>query len=305
MTTNFKTCDHIAAIYAHAARTVRNGSTLKSTREYMFHQLITRVEAGEVEGADVGHCSGAYSLQGVLRSKADFLAHCDREAAYWSNLASAHIQAQREAKKAKEATPRPFDLCHLAAAAVIAHRPGKSWVWQSHADSQSDASEDLLGWLHNGERKTARIECTHGQGAFRWCKLEDGNRGESGAWFTNVVSAVKDYFSQLKPTRYALERAFEEAQMPAERSERLEALRNFDASHYPAGTTARVATQCEDYAGRVGSFLFIPGDGKRVAISPVFASIADVFEWCKSYNWQGDINADVYTKGGESDFQVK
>lgn len=103
MAINFKTSSHIASILAHAARTVRNGSTLKSARGYMHYQLITRVEAGQVEGVDVGHCTGAYALQAVLRSKADFLAHCDREAAYWDDVAKEAITAQRAAKAAREA----------------------------------------------------------------------------------------------------------------------------------------------------------------------------------------------------------
>lgn len=103
MAINFKTSSHIASILTHAARTVRNGSTLKSAREYMHYQLITRVEAGQVEGADVGHCAGAYASQAVLRSKADFLAHCDREAAYWDDVAKAAIAAQRAAKAARDA----------------------------------------------------------------------------------------------------------------------------------------------------------------------------------------------------------
>lgn len=107
MAINFKTSSHIASILTHAARTVRNGSTLKSAREYMHYQLITRVEAGQVEGVDVGHCAGAYALQAVLRSKADFLAHCDREAAYWNDLSTLAIAAQRAAKAARESAPAP------------------------------------------------------------------------------------------------------------------------------------------------------------------------------------------------------
>ncbi len=163
MTANFKTCDHIAAIYAHAARTVRNGSTLKSTREYMLYQLVTRVEAGEVEGADVGHCSGAYSLQGVLRSKADFLAHCDREAAYWSDLASAHIQAQREAKKAREATPRTF----LEGASVTAVRaPGrKNWYFVTGVRREAPlAPVTPIAPGHPGTRFTAIVNAANGEG---------------------------------------------------------------------------------------------------------------------------------------------
>ena len=95
MAINFKTSSHIASILTLAANTVRKGYTLKAAREYMRHQLITRVEAGLVEGADVGHCTGAYALQAVLRSKADFLAHCDREAAYWNDLAKAARDAGR------------------------------------------------------------------------------------------------------------------------------------------------------------------------------------------------------------------
>ena len=76
----------------------------------MFYQLITRVES---EGLDVGadDCTGAYSLQAVLRSKADFLAHCDREAAYWNDLAREIIQAQREAKAKRDAESVKVAVC--------------------------------------------------------------------------------------------------------------------------------------------------------------------------------------------------
>lgn len=106
----FKTASHLASIFTHAARVVRKGSTLKSAREYMFYQLITRVES---EGLDVGanDCTGAYSLQGVLRSKADFLAHCDREAIYWNDLAKEIIQAQRDAKAKRDAESVKVAAC--------------------------------------------------------------------------------------------------------------------------------------------------------------------------------------------------
>ena len=208
MTINFKTSSHIASILTHAARTVRRGSTLKAAREYMHYQLVTRVEAGQVEGADVGHCTGAFSLQAVLRSKADFLAHCDREAAYWDGVAKQAIAAQRAAKAARETAP----------------------------------AEDV---------------------------------------------------DPL--TRYDLEQAATYSDTPAEDAAKQEALRTFDASHL-AGTAARLAISCLDHVGREGSFLYIERNGERVAVSPIFASVLGVFDWCAAHGWTGDDRADVFTK---------
>ena len=97
-------------------------------------------------------------------------------------------------------------------------------------------------------------------------------------------------------TRYDLEQAATDSDTPAEDAAKQEALRTFDASH-PAGTTARLAISCLDYVGREGSFLYIERNGERVAVSPIFASVLGVFDWCAAHGWTGDDRADVFTKG--------
>ena len=152
MAINFKTSSHIAAILTHAARTVRNGSTLKSAREYMFYQLVTRVEAGQVEGADVGHCTGAYALQAALRNKADFLAHCDREAAYWDDVAKEAIAAQRAAKVARE-TAQAQDAAPVIEeyhTAVLSTAHMMESDYQILTDNAAQVgSDDGLFWIHD------------------------------------------------------------------------------------------------------------------------------------------------------------
>lgn len=84
--------------------------------------------------------------------------------------------------------------------------------------------------------------------------------------------------------RADLEAAYENASTREERDTALEVLRRHDAE-IPAGTRAKIATQCTDHAGRTGCFLFAAWEGQRVAVSPVFASLTNLYDWCSSYDW--------------------
>lgn len=49
---------------------------------------------------------------------------------------------------------------------------------------------------------------------------------------------------------------------------------------------ARYCIQCEDVEGRVGDFVYREGLGGRHPISPIFASLQDLFIWMDRNGWR-------------------
>lgn len=50
----------------------------------------------------------------------------------------------------------------------------------------------------------------------------------------------------------------------------------------------RIAVQCTAACGTVGTFLFTEKDeqGRRVPISPVFDSLAELYPWMRANGWE-------------------